>query len=244
MSDAVGRCREGRGPGTEELLDKVMHDAGVLEPEEHYQARAHVPFGALRQRIREERNSVGHGLSETARGFAEHMALEVVHKEILGLPFEAYDLLKNVHQDWQRGQELRAAADLDAVDVAVVASLDFDPRFVADQVRNRPEVAGSQGGGARAAYQLRTWDAWMVPVLQRRADDGGLAAARALATGSVSTFLAEHADVVESLQRDVAFEKGFEHALFLRQQSEPAFAAHLVKLRERAEPPPAACGRL
>lgn len=246
---------------TEDLMDTLAHDAGVLKDDEHVRSGAMVQNGAGAWTSRREDQghaAIHHGVEDGALHAAEHFAphaLEhlgyAVAGGVVGGVLVVAGPVLQLHglmtEGWLKpnlkGDEVRAKQTNDAMNVAVARALDAPPAFGDSIVRERP---GVEKGTNTMLTTLEGKDAAMVPVLQARSDEGFLAAQKAFgdARANKSTNPGEAAlaqmtaKYKDRMERDVAFGLGVKLFVWSHAQDAATRAAVETSVHDRNVPNP------
>ncbi len=219
---------------TGELVDEWAHDAGVVDENHHVTGSATTKSGAQLHADRHAGGTKGMAAKETAIGVAKEIGPDIVaHKlahhgvaraagaEMLALPFAigvfAYECLHELSEAEKKAEEIRAAFDNDAVNVALARSLAFDPHFGEVEAAKRP---GVNAAGAKLSQKLNEPGNPMKAAFQQRADEGFDAARRAYAATqhlppderptATAKWMSDNG-FGDRFKNDVAFGKGAEY---------------------------------
>ncbi|MBX3225797.1 MAG: hypothetical protein KIT84_30530 [Labilithrix sp.] len=218
---------------TGDLVDDAVHAAGLADEDTHVRGNALAKSGA---QLHKERNDQAHaGLHVvgqlTADGLLEGLALgaESYHvgwlegaAEGLAILVFAYEALGALSEAEEKAYAIGKAFTNDAVNVAIAGNLAFDPAFAALEQAARPGVTAGTG---KLTAVLQDPNNPTKMVLQARADEGYLAAERAMkATANVPKEQRAQALLQwfkdngygERLSSDVAFTKGVEYHAFVQ----------------------------
>ena len=216
---------------TEDLMDTLAHDAGVLKDDEHVRSGAMAQSGSSAWTSRRDgqgHDAIHHGVEDGLLHAAEHYAPHLlahagyavaggVAGSVLVVAGPVLQLHGLLNEGWLKpnlkGDEVRAKQTIDAINVAVVRMLNAPTEFGDSIVAQRP--AGETGAKIMLGT-LRGKDAAMIPVLQARSDEGFLAAEKAFgdAKASKSTNPGEAAlaqltaKYKDRMEHDVAFGLG------------------------------------
>lgn len=190
--DSASRATSQRS--TEDLMDTLAHDAGVLGKDgkdEHVRSSA---FGkssaaAWGGRNAEQGHALGHhAVQEGCAVGMEHAVEHAAHHAMLGAAGglmagaavglgSVLQLRFLITEGWlkphMKGDAVTDRQTNDAINLAVVDIIDVPSEFRAATRRERP---GAERGAQMLNTQLRKKDAPMVPVLQARSDEGFLEA--------------------------------------------------------------------
>lgn len=185
----IGSASRASQRSTEDLMDTLAHDAGVLGKDEHVRSSALGKSGAATWRDRnaeEGHATVHHAATEGAVHAAQHALEHGVEHGVRGAAAgsaagivvgTAFQLRFLITEGWlkphMKGDEIRDRQTNDAINLAVVDTIDVPSEFRAATRRERP---GVEKGADLMKAQLRGPDAAMVPVLQARSDEGFLEA--------------------------------------------------------------------
>jgi hypothetical protein len=255
---------------TEELVDDWAHDAGIVSKDEHVKGRAGLRSAADAWEARNH-GTKGEAAAGVAEGLAVQIAPDVAEHFMFGgssavvsaagmagaglalgvgvaasSVYGAYRLYKDAWADpHAKGDNIRALAHNDAVNVAVASSLSFDPRFASEEAARRP---GVEKNSAKLVTELHGKDAALVPILQARADEGFVAAERSLEATKSLAGTPERAVAMQRWMKDngfedrarndVAFGKGAEYCVWLHGASHRGLdvAAESKKVHDRQPP--------
>lgn len=243
---------------TEELADEWAHDAGIIEEGRHVKARAQTPGGAALHAGRNGTDwdgavttgkAVGGAVNDTLAGeIAEAVAPAAEGAGTVGgvIAF-AVTALGELARAEAKADEIRAAYDNDAINVALASGLAFHPGFGQAELAARPGVEKAAG---KLLEALAGKDAAMKPILQARADVGFLAAARAAKAvahvppqeqpAAILRYL-QQAGMGTQLLNDAAFAKGVQYYLWCRSDGAKKLgvdvAAETEKIESRYVPP-------
>jgi hypothetical protein len=252
---SVGSVCTGRK--TEDLIDEWAHDAAIAGEDDRVKGRAGLRSHASAWRGRGEH--AGSAAPVTiAEIVAPDAALAALEGMEVGVAAFAAGLVASTfvstahwyYAGWvephAKGDNLRALAQNDAVNVALARGLDFHPRFGAHEAAMRP---GVERGTERLLDALRGDDAPIKPVLQERADAGFTAAERAFqataalrgspARAEALTRWMKDNGFAERMRGDVAFGKGFEYYVWLETMGDREgvdVAVERAKIHDRAAP--------
>ncbi|MFO0736910.1 MAG: hypothetical protein U0270_13575 [Labilithrix sp.] len=224
---------------TDELVDALAHEAGLVDAKHHVRGDAFAKSGA---RQHTERNEHG-----TPADVAEHVAvdtfLEVIAHgaehwapakaawlaeggaEVAGIVWLGREAIGALIDAEEKGIAISAAFDNDAVSCALAGNLAFAPAFAALEQHARPGVTK---GTTKLTIALQDPRSPIKQVLQARADEGYLVAERAAqATKDVAPPLRAKAiaswyvanGYVDRLKADIAFAKGVEYHAFVTDSS-------------------------
>lgn len=231
---------------TNRTLDMLGHSTHVLGEGEHAETSALIPN---HQQVLKKQTHLGEATTELAIELALDRLFEQVmeHPPVAALAtagaivsplYTGYGLLKNCHEDWQRGQDAKGAAFNDACSFAVSSALDFPDGFKIQDHARRPGVEKA-GMKLTEALLARPND---VRAMQRSADAGFLDAQRAWeavkglpADQRASAMFSQLAlgGKADKLQGDLAYGKGVEYFLYTQQHPESA-AQEAAKVQSRS----------
>lgn len=220
---------------TGELVDEWAHDAGIVDDKHHVTGSARAKSGAQVHAERHRGETPGRAVKDTAIGIAKETVPEIVGHKLAhagaaraaaivegagfvgGLAYLAYECLHELSAAEKKADEIRAAYDNDAVNVALARSLAFDPHFGEIEAAKRP---GVNQAGAKLSQKLNEPGNPLKAAFQQRADDGFDAARRAYAA-TQHLLAADRPAATEKwmtdngygdrLQNDVAFGKGVDY---------------------------------
>lgn len=248
---------EARRKSSGDLIDRVAHDGGLVDGDRHVRGNALRPNGtalhALRHEDERPEDVASHAGKEAGLDAVEHaihyangkaamatkaakaLGLAEGTAEVVGIGWLACDAFGALSDAEEKAEEIRRGFDNDAVNCAIAGNLAFDPAFAALEQAARPGVVR---GTSQISEGLRQQPA-IRAVLQARADEGYLAAERALAEtshlppeqraeGLHDWFKARYGT---RLFTDVAFAKGVEYHAFVTS----AAARHLYGIDAAAE---------
>lgn len=233
---------------TDDLLDVVAHDAGVVDKDHHVKATAGTKSQAQIWKERHDGEGPGDAALHTGKGVGEHIVTEMVdHKLhpgaggaglVIGGVLKFYgEMLHELDRAEKKADELRAAGDNDAVNVALAKGLAFDPRFGEAEKARRPGVEKATG---KILETLNGKDAAIKTVLQQRADEGFLAAKRAFeATKSLppeQRGAEMQKQIGARMREDAAFGKGVEYFLWAASTKGVDLAAETSMVQNRQPP--------
>lgn len=233
---------------TDDLLDTVAHDAGVVDKDHHVKATAGTKSQAQIWKERHGNDGPVDAAKHAGKAVLEHVfpdfADEGLHAGagagglVIGGILKFYgEMLHELEHAEKKADELRAAGDNDAVNVALARGLAFDPRFGEAEKAKRPGVEKATG---KILETLSGKDAEIKAVLQQRADEGFLAAKRAFeATKHLPP--AERATEMQKqigarLREDAAFGKGVEYFFWAASTKGVDLAAETKKVEDRQPP--------
>lgn len=231
---------------TNELIDELGHEAGLVDVEHHVHGQAFAKSGATLHRERNDDGTVRDvaesvatdGMLEAIAHGAEHVSkfalegcLEVA--SIASLVKECGGALIDAEN---KADEIRAAFDNDAVNCALAGNLAFNPAFAALEQHARPGVVK---GTTKLTIALQDPKNPIRAVLQARADEGYLAAERAAKSGVPMQQWLKDNGYTDRLKNDVAFAKGVEYHAFVTESASRGLygvsaADELRKVQERA----------
>lgn len=221
---------------TNRALDAAAHAANLLQPDEHAETSALIP--RHQQVLQKDTHTLANAL-ELARDVALDRAAEHCAAAAIASPLVfGYQSLKNLHEDWQRGQDAKGAAFNDVCSFAVTSALDFPAGFKTEDHARRP---GVEKAGLKLTEELMKRPADR-RAMQQSADSGFLDAERAWAAvktlpvgqraAAMITQLTQSGKAVK-LEGDLAYGKGVES--FLYTQAHPEIAdAEAAKVHARA----------
>ncbi len=242
---------------TEDLIDEWAHDASIAAEGEHVKSTSGLRSQRSAWDARHgDAKAAGSSAAEAAGPELALTALEGLEVGVLafGAGLVTATLASAAHwyyAGWvepnAKGDNLRALAQNDAVNVALANGLDFHSRFGAYEAAKRPAV---QKATERLLTLLGGRDAPLKSVLQERADRGFVAAERAFAATARLEGSPERAGAIqqwmkdngfsERMRGDAAFGKGAEyffwlHALGKREGVDRD--AEMQRIHERLTPP-------
>lgn len=253
---------------TEDLVDGWAHDAGIVAQDEHVKGRAGLRSSSEAWATRNH-GTRGEAATHVAAELGKELAPELADHAVVEGPGAAARLVgagtavalgvivstavtaQQLYSEWghahQKGDNIRALAQNDAVNVALARGLDFHAGFGNDEASRRP---GVEAGTARLLGQLGGKDAPLKPILQARADEGFVAAERAYGAtrhlaGTPERAAAMHAwmkdnGFADRQRTDVAFGKGVEYFAWLEgagPKHGADAAAQSQKVHDRQAPP-------
>jgi len=158
---------------------------------------------------------------------------------VIGGTLKLYgEMLHELDRTERKAEELRAAGDNDAVNVALAAGLAFDPRFTEAEKAKRP---GVEKAAAKVLETLNGKNAATKQVLQQRADEGFLAAKGAFDATKGLPPDARGAEMQKRIgsarmREDAAFGKGVEYFLWAAGTKGVDVAAETKKVIDRQPP--------
>ncbi len=225
---------------TGELVDKWAHDAGIVDDKHHVTGSARAKSGAQVHAERHRGETPGGAVKDTAIGVAKETLPEIVGHKLAhsgavraagiiegggfvgGIAYLAYECLHELSAAEKKADEIRAAYDNDAVNVALARSLAFDPHFGELEAAKRP---GVNQAGATLSQKLNEPGNPLKAAFQQRADDGFDAARRAYAAtqhlpaadqpAATEKWMKDNG-FGDQFQNDVAFGKGAEYFTWIR----------------------------
>ena len=246
---------------TEDLMNTLANDAGVLKDDEHVRSGAMKQTGGAAWTGRREdqgHDAIHHGVEDGLVHAGEHVLPHVLEHAgysaaagIAGGALVAAAPVLQLHmlmtQAWLKphlkGDEVRAKQTNDAMNVAVARTLDAPPAFGDSIALERPKV---ETGATMLITALRDKDKDMVPVLQARSDEGFLAAEKAFGDatagkspdpgGAVSAQLT--AKYKDRMDHDVAFGLGVKLFVWARAQDADTSANVKSSVHARNVPNP------
>jgi hypothetical protein len=131
-----------------------------------------------------------------------------------------------------RGEGMKHASDLDAMDLGTTAVLDLDTSFKQAEFAKHPGIVPEK----LVTYLMADPQGRAeIPALQASADVGSRAAFDAIRCGGPAEYFRLHPDAAKRFDDDVAFNKGFEYVTWSASQpdGEARTAAIRAKLDER-----------
>jgi len=209
------------------ILNTVSKAAGVLKQGGVHVAGEDKTYEELRAEQKHETahdtgtkvEIVEHVAEQIIEGFREaapEAAKMFVEANEAAAPFlTLHHLIKEVHEDWQKGQELNKALIRDAMHVALVESMNGMPTcYVNHAKEERPHAStGDHGPHAKIVEELsKKESAPMRMALQIRTDEG-MRAAVDLTTGGTKQAPAEYlkaSGLAKRYHDDPAFHAGFD----------------------------------
>lgn len=253
---AVGNVQ---GKSSNEIVDRWAHDAGLARGDEKVSSSACAKSGTA---LHKGRNDDMHGATHLGKDILEHGAWTTVEFVAHGtelstavqgamhvagpLSFAAV-ALHELKAAKEKEAEIKNAFTNDAVNVALVCSLDFPDAFKLAEKAARP---GVDKGAEKLMMKLQGEDKALKPVLQARVDEGFLAAQRAAAaTANVpekdrGAAIARWLDAngfSDRMKNDVAFGKGVEYFGWCSSPAGKAAGASvdtaIAKIEARRVPP-------
>lgn len=242
---------QARRKSSEELVDGVAHDSGIVRGDAHLTSSATRPTGNDIHRSRHDHpGAVGDCAQGAARDTSMYLAADLLADvgtgaagavEMGSLALFAVEAWAEGVKAYKKGQEIGAAYDNDAVNIALSNSgvLAFDPSFSTFETMKRPGVS-TNAVSALSIELGKPKNVALRQVLQARADEGFLAADRAMnATANVppdQRAAAIHRWFVDNgyadrMLHDVAFGKGVEYHAFVQEPLSEKRGLSLEKAR-------------
>lgn len=251
---------------TGELVDEWAHSAGIVDSRHHVTGSTATKSGVALHRERHEEETKAKAAKAVGIGVGKDLGPEVAAHELarrgvaraanvdlVALPFAvayfAYECLHELSAAEKKADEIRAAFDNDAVNVALARSLSFDPRFGELEAARRP---GVDRAGAKLSEKLNEPGNTMRGIFQARADEGFDAARRADAATrhlpaaergpAIARWMSDNGFGAR-LKDDVAFGKGAEYFAWIHTSQAQALGvdagAEIQKVDGRLPPPQA-----
>ena len=233
---------------TDDLLDVVAHDAGVVDKDHHVKATAGTKSQAQIWKERHGDEGPLDAAKHAGKAIVEHLlpdfADEGLHAGagagglVIGGILKFYaEGLHELDRAEKKADELRAAGDNDAVNVALAKGLAFDPRFGEAEKAQRPGVEKATG---KILETLNGKDAEIKAVLQQRADEGFLAAKRAFEATKGLPPAQRAAEMQKQIgtrmREDAAFGKGAEYFIWAASTPGVDLASETKKVQDRQAP--------